>query len=82
MSKKQLSPVEIIKQKSHGLRGTLQESLNDEITGSIREDDQSVIKFHGMYQQDDRDRRAERAEKETGSFIFLYGTPAPARRLT
>lgn len=64
MSKKQLSAVEIIKQKSRGLRGTLVESLSDEITGSIREDDQSVIKFHGMYQQDDRDRRAERAEKK------------------
>lgn len=64
MSNKKLSAVEHIKQKSRGLRGTLTESLSDEITGSIREDDQSVIKFHGMYQQDDRDRRAERAVKK------------------
>ena len=30
----------------------------------MREDDQALIKFHGMYQQDDRDRREERAEKK------------------
>jgi sulfite reductase (NADPH) hemoprotein beta-component len=59
-----LSPVEKIKTASDGLRGTLKESLADDITGAIREDDQSVIKFHGMYQQDDRDRREERSEKK------------------
>jgi sulfite reductase beta subunit-like hemoprotein len=30
----------------------------------IRESDQALIKFHGMYMQDDRDRREERAEKK------------------
>ncbi len=59
-----LSSIEKIKTASDGLRGTIKESLNDEITGAIREDDQAVIKFHGMYQQDDRDRREERAEKK------------------
>jgi sulfite reductase (NADPH) hemoprotein beta-component len=59
-----LSPVEKIKTQSRGLRGTLKESLADEHTGAIREDDQSVVKFHGMYQQDDRDRREERAAKK------------------
>jgi sulfite reductase (NADPH) hemoprotein beta-component len=59
-----LSPVERIKTASDGLRGTLVESLADDITGAIREDDQSLIKFHGMYQQDDRDRREERSEKK------------------
>ncbi|WP_153800463.1 NADPH-dependent assimilatory sulfite reductase hemoprotein subunit [Foetidibacter luteolus] len=58
------SPVERIKKNSHGLRGTLKESLKDEHTGAIREDDQSLIKFHGMYMQDDRDRREERAAKK------------------
>ncbi|HMH23720.1 MAG TPA: NADPH-dependent assimilatory sulfite reductase hemoprotein subunit [Puia sp.] len=61
---KNLSPVERIKQKSDGLRGTLVEGLNQEITGALGEDDQSLMKFHGMYQQDDRDRREERAEKK------------------
>jgi sulfite reductase (NADPH) hemoprotein beta-component len=58
------SPIERIKQKSDGLRGTLIEGLQDEITGAISEDDQALLKFHGMYQQDDRDRREERAEKK------------------
>src|SRR5215210_9293802 len=59
-----LSPIEKIKQESDGLRGTIVESLQDEITWAIREDDQALIKFHGMYQQDDRDRRDERAAKK------------------
>ena len=59
-----LSGIEKIKVNSDGLRGSIVESLHDEITGSIREDDQAVIKFHGMYQQDDRDLRAERAESK------------------
>jgi sulfite reductase (NADPH) hemoprotein beta-component len=58
------SPVERIKKNSKGLRGTLKESLLDEHTGAIREDDQTLIKFHGMYMQDDRDRREERAAKK------------------
>lgn len=63
-NKPSLSPVERIKTSSNGLRGTLKESLLDDITGAIREDDQSLIKFHGMYQQDDRDRREERSAKK------------------
>lgn len=63
-TKNNLSAIEKIKTASDGLRGTIKESLTDEITGAIREDDQAVIKFHGMYQQDDRDRREERAEKK------------------
>ena len=63
MTKKQLSKNEIIKENSQLLRGNLTASLRDEITNSISNDDQQVIKFHGSYQQDDRDRRAEREEK-------------------
>jgi sulfite reductase (NADPH) hemoprotein beta-component len=59
-----LSTTEKIKQESDGLRGTLKESLKDEHTGALREDDQILIKFHGMYQQDDRDKREERAAKK------------------
>jgi len=63
MSEK-LSPIEIIKVKSDGLRGTLKESLEDNYTGNVRPDDEALVKFHGMYVQDDRDRRAERAAKK------------------
>jgi sulfite reductase (NADPH) hemoprotein beta-component len=58
------SVVEKIKKQSKHLRGTLKESLLDEHTGAIRDSDQALIKFHGMYMQDDRDRREERAEKK------------------
>jgi sulfite reductase (NADPH) hemoprotein beta-component len=59
-----LSQIEKIKQESDGLRGTIEQGLQNEITGAISEEDQALIKFHGMYQQDDRDRREERAEKK------------------
>lgn len=59
-----MSKVEIIKENSNYLRGTLGKSLSNEITGSVADDDQVIIKFHGSYQQDDRDRRQERAEKK------------------
>ena len=61
---KNLSPVERIKESSDALRGTLAEGLKGEISGAVSDDDQSLVKFHGMYQQDDRDRREERAEKK------------------
>lgn len=64
MQEKNLSPTEKIKRESDGLRGTIVQSLHNEITGAISEDDQALIKFHGMYQQDDRDRRDERAAKK------------------
>src|SRR3982750_4773596 len=62
--KKKLSGIEKIKVESDALRGTIRESLQDEITGAIRENDQALVKFHGMYLQDDRDRREERATKK------------------
>ena len=52
------------KKASQGLRGTFERKPRlDEHTGAIREDDQTLVKFHGMYMQDDRDRREERAAK-------------------
>ncbi|MEJ7769589.1 MAG: NADPH-dependent assimilatory sulfite reductase hemoprotein subunit, partial [Chitinophagaceae bacterium] len=67
-----LSHIEIVKQKSDGLRGTIEDGLKNEITAAIAEDDQALIKFHGMYQQDDRDRREERASKKLDRlFTFM-----------
>lgn len=68
---KNISSVERIKQKSDGLRGTLKESLKDELTGALREDDQALVKFHGLYQQDDRDRREERSYKKL-EWMYSY----------
>src|SRR5215207_7707101 len=83
MSEKNLSPIEKIKVESDGLRGTIVQSLHNEITGAISEDDQALIKFHGMYQQDDRDRRDERAEKKLERlYSFMIRLRLPGGFLT
>ena len=64
MKDQKLSHAEHVKMKSDGLRATLKESLQNDVTGSLYEDDQAIIKLHGMYQQDDRDRREERSIKK------------------
>ncbi len=73
------SEVEGIKARSRLLRGSLKESLSDDHTGAIRADDTMIIKFHGSYQQDDRDLRAERAEQKLEplySFMLRVRMPA------
>lgn len=78
-----LSAVEKIKTASDGLRGTLKESLEDNHTGNIRPDDQVLVKFHGMYVQDDRDRRAERAEKKLDKlYSFMIRLRIPGGAIT
>src|SRR3954451_1424212 len=68
----ELSRNEYIKEASDYLRGTLAEGLTDEITGAIVEDDQQLVKFHGMYLQDDRDLRSERTRKKLEkAFAFM-----------
>lgn len=68
----ELSDNERIKQSSRYLRGTILEGLADESTGSLSKDDQQLTKFHGIYQQDDRDLRKERrAAKEEPAYIFM-----------
>jgi sulfite reductase (NADPH) hemoprotein beta-component len=59
-----LSSFEILKENSEGLRGTISESLADPITGALRADDQLLIKFHGTYQQQDRDYDEERKKQK------------------
>ncbi|MGD8384995.1 MAG: assimilatory sulfite reductase (NADPH) hemoprotein subunit [Lysobacterales bacterium] len=57
------SEVEEIKAASNYLRGTLKQSLDDSATGSIADNDTQLSKFHGVYQQDDRDVRDERRRR-------------------
>ena len=74
----QLSAVEILKAGSNGLRGTLLESLADPITGALREGDAQLLKFHGSYQQDDRDVREERRkQKLEPAYSFMIRTRLP-----
>ncbi|MEW8227192.1 MAG: assimilatory sulfite reductase (NADPH) hemoprotein subunit [Candidatus Thiodiazotropha endolucinida] len=58
-----LNPNELIKADSHYLRGTLVESMADQASGALSPDDAQISKFHGFYQQDDRDRRPERRQQ-------------------
>ncbi|MHA1539470.1 MAG: NADPH-dependent assimilatory sulfite reductase hemoprotein subunit [Alphaproteobacteria bacterium] len=62
---------EDLKIKSRGLRGSLSDEMADPLTGAISADSQQIIKFHGAYQQDDRDRRIER-EKKKLEWAFSY----------
>src|SRR3954462_6822105 len=55
---------EHIKEASGYLRGNLAQGLLQEATGAISEDDGQLVKFHGMYLQDDRDLRPERTKKK------------------
>lgn len=59
-----LSDNERLKAQSNLLRGTIVEDLKDDLTGGFNGDNFQLIRFHGMYQQDDRDIRAERAKQK------------------
>lgn len=59
-----LHPNEALKENSRFLRGTLVEGLADRATGAISEGDNQLLKFHGSYQQDDRDLRNERQRQK------------------
>ncbi|MDE2407034.1 MAG: assimilatory sulfite reductase (NADPH) hemoprotein subunit [Xanthomonadaceae bacterium] len=70
--------VEKIKLESRRLRGTLAEGLADATTGSLNFEDQRTIKFHGSYQQDDRDLRDERRrQKLEPAHQFMIRIRAP-----
>ena len=55
---------ERLKIESDFLRGTISDDLNDRITGGFTPDNFQLIRVHGMYQQDDRDIRAERQKQK------------------
>lgn len=59
-----LTDAERLKKESNYLRGTIAEDLDNGLTGGFTGDNFLLIRFHGMYQQDDRDIRAERAEQK------------------
>jgi len=63
-----LEAVEGIKDRSNYLRGGLVKGLQNNITGSIEEDDTQLTKYHGIYMQDDRDLRTERSKQKSEPF--------------
>ena len=74
---------EHIKEASGYLRGTLADGLLAHATGAISEDDGQLVKFHGMYLQDDRDLRAERtAKKLEKAYSFMIRLRIPGGVVT
>jgi sulfite reductase (NADPH) hemoprotein beta-component len=73
-----LSANEHIKRDSRYLRGTIAAGLLDLSTGSMSEEDQQLLKFHGTYQQDDRDLRAQRKQhKLEKAYSFMIRIRVP-----
>jgi hypothetical protein len=69
---------ETLKESSRYLRGTIAEGLTETVTGALSEDDTQLTKFHGFYQQDDRDLRPERRKKKLEkAFSFMIRVRVP-----
>jgi sulfite reductase (NADPH) hemoprotein beta-component len=72
------SAVERIKEASNYLRGSIVAGLANPITGALADSDTQLIKFHGSYQQDDRDLRDERRRKKLEPlYSFMVRVRAP-----
>jgi sulfite reductase (NADPH) hemoprotein beta-component len=69
---------EHIKAASSYLRGTIAEGLVDTSTGALAPSDTQLTKFHGIYQQDDRDIRDEReAQGVEPAYSFMIRVRLP-----
>ncbi len=82
MTDKPLSPVEKVKEESRGLRGDLAAQLS---AGGdhFSEAGAQLLKFHGTYQQEDRDqRRALRGTDAEASHQFMGRCQIPGGALT
>lgn len=78
-----LSRNEELKARSNFLRGTLADELDRQAFGTIPEDDIQLVKFHGMYVQDDRDLRPERAKRKLDrAYMFMARIRVPGGVLT
>ncbi|MBW4036370.1 MAG: NADPH-dependent assimilatory sulfite reductase hemoprotein subunit [Proteobacteria bacterium] len=74
---------ETIKARSDFLRGTLADELDVQAFGGLGEDDGQLIKFHGVYVQDDRDLRPERAKRKLDlAYMFMARLRVPGGVLT
>jgi sulfite reductase beta subunit-like hemoprotein len=76
------SKVEVAKRHGRHLRGTIADVLQSERT-HFGHDDVALLKFHGTYQQDDRDaRRAREAGGEEKAYSFMVRVAIPAGAVT
>lgn len=75
--------VEEIKLESNGLRGQICEAVADPALSHVEESENVLLKFHGTYQQDDRDQRLARAkEKLDKAWSFMVRSKMPGGRIT
>lgn len=73
-----LGPDETLKANSDQLRGTIAAGLAEELTAAVPGDDIKLMKFHGLYQQDDRDIRDERRrQKLEPAYTFMARVRLP-----
>ena len=76
------SGVELVKQRSNHLRGTVKETL-DGPASHFSEEEYHLLKFHGIYQQDDRDLRSRaRKEGRDKEWIMMIRAKIPGGALT
>ena len=72
-----------IKARSRALRGGIVEGLAVPQTGALEDDDTQLTKFHGIYQQDDRDLRAERGRtRMEPAYSFMARLRIPGGQVT
>ncbi len=77
-----LSAVEGIKEASRHLRGGLGEELAQG-TDRFSDQDKQLLKFHGSYQQEDRDARKSRRQDGLGKYyMFMVRCKIPGGRVT
>ena len=77
------SKVETIKEDSIGLRGTIAAELADSSTAHVKDATTKLLKFHGTYQQDDRDVRKSRRKEGLGkAFSFMVRNRIPGGKMT
>ncbi len=80
---KRLSPVETTKAESNYMRGALKESLAEETTHFSKKGEGDLLKMHGTYQQDDRDRRQDLLkEKKEPAYSMMVRSKVPGGKLT
>src|ERR1035441_7710975 len=68
---------EVIKEATPTLAGTIAATLNDAGADHFSEDDNQFLKFHGSYQQDDRDLR-----KTGKKYIMMIRSRIPGGVMT
>lgn len=75
--------VEQLKVENDGLGGLLFDEITDTTSDHISESAYQLLKFHGSYQQDDRDLRKERKQQGLDrDWQFMVRTKTPGGRMT